>query len=894
MPLSSGAKLGPYEILSKIGAGGMGEVYRARDTRLERIVAVKVLPSEFSRHAELRKRLEREARTLSSLAHPHICRLYDVGQQDGADFLVMEYLEGETLGQRLRKGAFPAGQVLQYGIEIADALERAHRHGVIHRDLKPGNIMLTKDGAKLLDFGLARVEATAAPSNETLTLLETQDHKLTEKGVVLGTFQYMAPEQLEGKEADARTDIFALGAVIYEMATGKTAFSGNNRTSLITAILASEPRAMTSLQPLTPPALERVVKTCMAKDPDSRWQSAQDLKLQLEWIAEGGSQAGLPAPVAAPRRSREKIAWILVGLLTVAAAALGIGFVKRVPKLPPRVSFTINPPEQHSFDIPGGWLCCSAISPDGNQLALLTGDSEGKTSLWLRPLDSVSARELPETEGVESVIWSGDSRFLLFTANAKLKKIDVRGGLPDTVCEAKEMFLGSWSSSNTVLFSDDFSAENHPIRQLTLDDCSIKPVTKLDSARYDFGHRWPNFLPDGKHFLYAGLRTDKKQDVLLGTLGSDESEILVHNASYPKYAPPGYLFFERNGYLFAQPFSPSTLRLTGDPVQVVPQQLTYSGLGGFASYDVSDTGVLTYQAQGEVRSKLVLRDSTGNQLEVLGESAKPGESSTWSGVRLAPNRKKLLASKDNNQTHMGDLWTYDLQHKDWQRFSSESTISNDVGVWSPDGQTIVYAAVSASIFKLYRRPANRSRDAELLQESKLSQFPTDWSPNGRFLLYEQSEGTAEAGDLWAMPMEGDRKPFPLTRTRSDERDGRFSPDGHWVAYRSDESGKREIYLRSFPGPGSKWQISSGGGQSPRWSDDGKKIYYLTLDWKLMAVPVMGATAQVGTPRFLFSLSKDSEFEVLAEGKFLVKEPVGHLFGLQTVVLNWDATLGSKK
>src|SRR6266849_3251796 len=331
MSLRSGTKLGPYEILSKIGAGGMGVVYRARDTRLERTVAIKVLPSEFSRHAELRKRLEREARTLSSLAHPHICSLYDVGRQDGVDFLVMEYLEGETMEQRLNKGPLLADQVLRYGIEVADALERAHRHGIVHRDLKPGNIMLTKDGAKLLDFGLARAEVPTTPLSETVTLLETRDNTLTEKGVVLGTFQYMAPEQLEGKEADARTDIFALGAVIYEMATGKTAFSGNNRTSLITAILATEPPAMASLQPLTPPALERVVKICLAKDPDSRWQSAQDLKLQLEWITEGGSQAGVPAPVAARRRSREKIAWTLVALLTVAAVALGIGFLKREP-----------------------------------------------------------------------------------------------------------------------------------------------------------------------------------------------------------------------------------------------------------------------------------------------------------------------------------------------------------------------------------------------------------------------------------------------------------------------------------------------------------------------------------------------------------------------------------
>jgi serine/threonine protein kinase len=417
MSLSSGTKLGPYEILSKIGAGGMGEVYRARDTRLERTVAIKVLPSEFSRHAELRKRLEREARTLSSLAHPHICSLYDVGQQDGADFLVMEYLEGETLGQRLLKGALTAGQVLQYGIEIADALERAHRHGIIHRDLKPGNIMLTKDGAKLLDFGLARVESPAAPLNETVTVLgETRDQKLTEKGVVLGTFQYMAPEQLEGKEADARTDIFALGAVIYEMATGKPAFSGNNRTSLITAILASEPPAMTSLQPLTPPALERVVKTCLAKDPDSRWQSAQDLKLQLEWIAEGGSQAGLPAPVAARRRSREKIAWALVGLLTLALLTVSIGYVKRAPQPQPKVTFTINPPPEVSFD----YMMTFAVSPDGRQLAYIPSDGK----VWVQRLDEFSARPMPGTEGVQSLFWSPNSRFLGLATKNRLKRLD--------------------------------------------------------------------------------------------------------------------------------------------------------------------------------------------------------------------------------------------------------------------------------------------------------------------------------------------------------------------------------------------------------------------------------------------------------------------------------------
>ena len=427
MTLAAGTRLGPYEIQAALGAGGMGEVYRARDTRLERTVAIKVLPSEFSRHAELRKRLEREARTLSSLAHPHICSLYDVGQQDGVDFLVMEYLEGETLAHRLLKGALPAGQVLQYGIEIADAMERAHRHGIIHRDLKPGNIMLTKDGAMLLDFGLARVTETAAPSNETVTLLETLDHKLTEKGVVLGTFQYMAPEQLEGKEADARTDIFALGAVIYEMATGKAAFSGNNRTSLITAILASEPPPMTSSQPLTPPALERVVKTCMAKDPDSRWQSAQDLKLQLAWIAEGGSQAGVPAPVAARRRSREKIAWILLALLAVMAAALGIGLLKRTPESPPKITFAINPPPGLVFPA----MMEFAVSPDGRQLAFIPSDGQ----IWMQRLDEFAPRKLPGTEGADGIFWSQDSRFIAFQSNKKLMRFDPARDRPEILCD---------------------------------------------------------------------------------------------------------------------------------------------------------------------------------------------------------------------------------------------------------------------------------------------------------------------------------------------------------------------------------------------------------------------------------------------------------------------------
>ncbi|PYX75451.1 MAG: hypothetical protein DMG72_07265 [Acidobacteria bacterium] len=886
MPLSSGTMLGPYEIQAAIGAGGMGEVYRARDTRLERTVAIKVLPAAFSHRPDLRKRLEREARTLSSLSHPHICDLYDVGQQDGVDFLVMEYLEGETLAHRLLKGPVAAEQLLKYGMQMADALDRAHRHGITHRDLKPGNIMLTKDGAKLLDFGLARMETQAVPVAETLIQLATEERKLTEEGVILGTFQYMAPEQLEGKEADSRTDIFALGAVLYEMATGKSAFTGKTQASLIAAILASEPPAMTSLQPLTPPALERVVKTSLAKDPDSRWQSAQDLKLQLEWIAEGGSQLGVPAPVAKWRRSREQLARLVAGLLGAAVIVLGIREYQHRISAPVVTRFVVNPPEQHSFND----LNSVKVSPDGGKLALRAADPEGHTSLWLRPLDSASAHELPGTAGAQVPVWSSDSRFLLFVAEGKLKRIDTSGGLPDVLCDVKDMSVQSWNSGGTVLLSYDLDSATKPvaIQQLSLEDCSIKPVTKLDMAHYDFGHQWPSFLPDGRHFVYAGLRTDKKQDVLLGTLESEASETLIHNASNPKYAPPGYLFFERNGYLFAQPFSLRKLHVAGAPVQVVSEQLLFGGLGGIASYDVSTNGVLVYQDQGEVRNKLVLLDSGGKRPVTLAESGN------WSNARLAPARKKLLVSKNDTQAHTSELWTYDLQRNNWERFSFESSPADHLGIWSPDGQTIVYAAVVKGNYNLYRKPTDRSREAEPLLENDVDKLPNDWSPDGRFLLYTQKD-TKGAADLWVLPITLGGKPFQLTDTRFSEGSGHFRPDGQWIAYSSDESGKNEIYVRPFPGSGSKWQISAGGGSAPQWSQDGKKIYYLTPDWKLVEISVKtGGSVEVGTPRLLFSLPQDSEYEVSEEGKVVVNEQLGQWAGPTVVTLNWNAALVPNK
>jgi tRNA A-37 threonylcarbamoyl transferase component Bud32 len=557
-PLLPGTRLGRYEIRSQLGAGGMGEVYLARDTKLGRDVAVKVLRSSLVRDTQLRQRMEREAHAVSSLNHPHICALYDVGHQDSTDFLVMEYLEGESLADRLLRGSLPVEQVLRYGVEILDALDKAHRQGIVHRDLKPGNIMLTKLGTKLLDFGLAKLQPPKSEAG-VLSELPTEHLNITAEGTIPGTLQYMAPEQLEGGHVDARSDIFAFGTVLYEMATGHKAFDGKSPASLIASIMHTDPPPVSTLQPMTPPAFDRVVRTCLAKDPDERFQTAHDVGLQMKWIVEGGSQAGVSAPVVVRRKVRERALVAAALVLFITTIALAILYFRRPQEEAARaVRFLIAPTERETFA--GGM-----ISPDGHRLVINVWDSSGTSMLWVRPLDSINAQPLPGTDSAGSItnFWSRDSCFIGFFSGGKLKRVDATGGPPQMICDAPNGVGGAWNQDGVIIFAPDSSGG---LYRVPASGGAPAAVTSLDESRQEISHRWPVFLPDGKHFLYLVQSSQSDNTgIFVGALDSKETTRLLSTIAAAAYAPPGYLLFMRERTLMAQAFDANKLQFTGEP-----------------------------------------------------------------------------------------------------------------------------------------------------------------------------------------------------------------------------------------------------------------------------------------------------------------------------------------
>jgi serine/threonine protein kinase len=881
MVLSSGTKLGPYEIQSPIGAGGMGEVYCARDTRLDRTVAVKILPSHLSESSDAKQRFDREARAISSLSHPNICTLYDVGRHDGVDYLVMEFLQGETLADRLRKGPLTAEQLLKCGMEICEGLEKAHKTGIIHRDLKPGNIMLTKTGAKLLDFGLSKATAAHAPpvSSLTLTTGPSPSQPLTAQGVVLGTFQYMSPEQMEGKEADARSDIFALGAVLYEMATGKRAFEGKTTASVIAAVLERNPPPISTVQPMAPPALDRVVTTCLAKDQDERFQNVHDVKLQLKWIAEGGSQAGVPIPIAARRRNREKLLLSLLCGFAILAGSVALWSYLHPRLLRPGavLSFVPPPPDTHflAFGFGSGPV---VVSPDETKLAFTAIDQNGLVKLWTRSLKASDATAIAGTDGAAAPFWSPDGRSLGFFAAGKLKTVEVSGGNLQVVADSSSPESAVWAPDGTILFRP--RSTSSPLFRVSAAGGTAAPFGVLGAN--DYSDSSPAILPDGKHVLLVVNDGKSRRRIELRSLTSSETKVVLDDADQPAYSN-GFLFFTRNQKIYAQPFDPGSGKISGAAAPLADADW----------YSLAGPTVLAFQAASR-EARLQWFDLNGDPLGTVGQIG------FYLSPKIAPDGKQILFLAGGLQyPDARDLWSLPVGGG----FSTRMTFSPGRkywSVWSPDGKYIAYGLRSEGSLSIVRKPSDGSGAEETLLRPgpEITSSPVvDWSPDGRYLSYDAFDINKGHEENWILPLFGDRKPFvPAPVAAGDQYDGNFSPDGHWLAYFSDETGQPEVYVVAFPGPGGKYQISHGGGWLVRWDKKGD-LFYMTIGNQLMKAELnlSAQSLQVKSLRRLFQVNLlDTPaplFDVTSDGqRILAVTPARAESSSISLLLNWPALL----
>lgn len=866
MSLSVGDKLGPYEILAPIGAGGMGEVYKARDTRLDRIVAIKVSKQEFS------ERFEREAHAVAALNHSRICQLYDIGP----NYLVFEYVEGQQL-----KGPLPLEKALDYAAQICDALDAAHTKGIVHRDLKPANILVTKTGVKLLDFGLAKIDKPVPVPEETVT------RALTMKGQILGTLSYMSPEQLQGQEADSRSDIFTFGCVLYEMLTGKRAFDGTSAASVIAAILE---RPAPSVAEVAPTALDRLLKRCLEKDPENRWQSARDLKSALELVR-------FPAAVAAPVPvSRSKLPWAIAAVLALVLGATAWAlWPKPAPKAQP-LRFALDPPAKNVFLHP---FFGQALSPDGRFLVFSTGPESSAGSLWLRPLDSLEARPLPGTEGGNGPFWSPDGKSIGFVTDKKLKRIEIQGGVPQNLCDVSVVeFQGaSWGGHGVILFSD-----GGVIRSVPASGGAATAVTAPDAARIESGHFLPQFLPDGKTFLYL-VRSPNAgvQGIYTAALGGADGKatspkrIVADADSKAIYAPPfdgapGYLLWMRAETLVAQRFNPASLQTEGDPIPVADSVNSAAVNVNFrrAAFWASDTGVLAYFVGSGEGFRLTWVNRDGKHRESLG----PEDIYEW--PRLSPDGHRLAVARSNENSKATDIWIYEFSRNLMTRLTF--TGANNLPVWSPEGRRIAFDSARDGAGFIVRKDVSGAGREERLAEGPKPVL--DWSRDGRYLLYEE-RNPKTGQDLMVLPLDGPapRTPIPFVQTPFDEKDGVFSPDGKWIAYDSNESGETEVYIQSFPPSGGKWQVSSGGGSYPRWRGDGKELFYReTPLGSVMAAGIHTSPGRVDIdpPHRIFEWGGPPTYDVSSDGqRFLMLEPPGADRAITqplTIVSSWQAGL----
>lgn len=875
MLLTPGARLGPYEVLAAAGAGGMGEVWKARDTRLDRSVAIKVLPAEFAKNAELRLRFEREAKSISQLNHPHICTLYDVGNQDGIEYLVLEYIEGETMADRLQKGALPLDQVIRYGTEIAEALDRAHKAGIVHRDLKPGNVMLTKSGAKLLDFGLAKPGGSivsggsnVTPEDATVAAMvggrRTADGgPLTAEGTIIGTFQYMAPEQIEGKEADARTDIFAFGALLYEMATGKHAFEGKSKASLIASILATEPQPISASQPASPESLDRLIRTCLAKEPDERWQSAHDVAIELR------SVGSAPTPA---RGRRNVLPWIVAAAFAIVFAGILVREATRRVPPPQVVTFEILPADK---DIRFG---TSIVSPDGKLLVISTRRQGAvglptAVGLSLRSIDGTAIRAIPGTEEGVFPFWSPDSRFIGFFARGKLKKVGTDGTLPQTICDTGTTNPrgGTWNGNGVILFAGGGVSG---IERVSANGGKPLPATNLDPARHEINHRFPSFLPDGTHFLYLTRSVDaEQQGIFIGSLDGTPARRISSVTSNAVYAPPGFLLYAQAGALRAQRFDLKRLELTGTPVTLA-DGVTFFDAIGFVPVGVSNNGVLSYGSGALGNSEMLWLDRTGKRIASLGEGNSPA---------VSPDGKRVAYQRLDKAIASTDIWIFDRQRGTTIRMTDDPRWDQSP-VWSRDGATIAWTRFPAVL----RKKSSGAGAEERIGDVPTGTILTDWTPDGRYILgFTFDSATNE--DVVILPVD---PPAPIRKILSSpfaERWPKVSPDGKWLAFTSDETGTNQVYVQRFDpsgAPQQKLEVSRDGGFVPQWTRDGRSIVWIDQAGNFLSAEITsGAELQSGQPKRILEAQYRGAFDLAPDGEMVVAATPDNASSIQ-VIVNW--------
>jgi Tol biopolymer transport system component len=876
MRLSPGTHIGAYEILEPLGAGGIGEVYKAHDPRLHRTVALKILSPSLADDPTWRLRFDREARLLAAMTHPHICAVFDVGSENQTNFMVMEYIEGETLAARLAKGPLPVDQMLRTAAEVADGLAQAHRQSVCHRDLKPANIMLTRAGAKLLDFGLARDSPPLAAVGADR---QTISADLTEKGIILGTIGYMAPEQLEGRTTDTRSDIFAFGAVLYEMATGRKAFAGQSQAGIIATILDSDPSPVSSVRPMLPPALDHVVQKCLAKDPENRWQHAADLRDELKWIAQQGSDTRLPTHADRRWKKIALLSGVLASLLLVTLIVLAVVEFGERAAAPLRMVFTVPRPHSAWF-----WLFnFPVISPDGTRLLFAAPAKDGRLLLWSRALDSLTAQPIDGTEsnGGPFPFWSPDGRFVGFFSDGKLKTIDPNGGSAQTIADAPNASGGSWGPDGTNIYAP----QPGRLYRVSAAGGPATPLRELDASRREWMQLWPHFLPDGKHYLYAGKSADpEKTGIYLGTVGMQESRLLIRGETNGVYSPPGYLIFVRDGSLLAQAFDLGTLQLANEAFPLPSHGGESSpALGStYGLFSVSQNGILAYAGRHFVDVQPTWYDRGGKVLGAIGE---PGEYAT---VTLSPDEKRVALERTGARP---GVWLLDVATGIATKLRFNSLEGDPV--WSPDSRELVISDYRSGINNLHRKVIGRN-DEELLLASGEDNFAQEWTRDGASILFIEQGGRS----LYRLPLSGPQKPERLLHTPFANDQFHISPDGRWIAFNSQESGRWEVYVASFPSFADKRQVSRDGGCQPLWGKDGKELFYLSLQGKLMSVDTtIGATFDAGVPSALFQAPISvnpaiDQYGVTRDGqRFIFPAPIdsGSAEPI-TVMVNWAAGL----